>query len=331
MEERLQLLDITSAANALPRLAVEKDWWVVIVLKALSQTSYAPLMSFKGGTSLSKGWNLIFRMSEDIDIAIRREGRFSISGTSKNQLAKARRVARHYIVRELPAELTAALMDLGAKEFEVVPEIAVERNGEMKELRADTHPSVLYVNYKSIVPETSEYVVSRVKIELSCLSMDEPVEKKTIRSFIAESVPNSEELAVDFPTVVPTRTFLEKLFLLHEEFQRPKPRSLRMSRHLYDLEKLMDTDFGLAALQDKFLYNEIIQHRNVFNHIDEVDYTTHCPEKVKFLPPIELIDDWHKDYDSLMKHFLYSNQENLSFEQLMKRMTELMIRVRSLE
>ncbi|MBR0041990.1 MAG: hypothetical protein IJP36_03245 [Bacteroides sp.] len=35
-EERLQLLDITSAKKNLPKLAIEKDWWVTMVLKALS-------------------------------------------------------------------------------------------------------------------------------------------------------------------------------------------------------------------------------------------------------------------------------------------------------
>ena len=37
-KEKLQLLDITSAAKALPRLAVEKDWWVMAVMNALSKT-----------------------------------------------------------------------------------------------------------------------------------------------------------------------------------------------------------------------------------------------------------------------------------------------------
>jgi len=96
-QERLQLLDMAAAQKGLPRIAVEKDWWVTMTLKALSTTKYAPLMSFKGGTSLSKGWNLINRFSEDIDIALRREDRFAISSTSNNQMAKVRRVTRHYI------------------------------------------------------------------------------------------------------------------------------------------------------------------------------------------------------------------------------------------
>lgn len=50
VDELPRRLDIASAAKLLPRLAVEKDWWVVIVLKALSRTKYASLMSFKGFT-----------------------------------------------------------------------------------------------------------------------------------------------------------------------------------------------------------------------------------------------------------------------------------------
>lgn len=46
----------------------------------------------------------------------------------------------------------------------------------------------------------------------------------------------------------------KKAFLLNEEFQKEKPRSRRMSRHLYDLEKLMDTNYGKAALEDTALY-----------------------------------------------------------------------------
>lgn len=46
LTERIQLLDISSAVKALPRLVVEKDWWVVITLKALSMTRYSSLKSF---------------------------------------------------------------------------------------------------------------------------------------------------------------------------------------------------------------------------------------------------------------------------------------------
>lgn len=327
--ERLQLIDIASESKSLPRLAVEKDWWVMAVMKALSKTKYASLMSFKGGTSLSKGWNLIFRFSEDIDIAIRREGRFAISGSSKNQLAKARRITRHYVIKELPQELSEILIGLGISGFTITPETEKEFQGESHELRADTHPSVLYVNYDSIIPQTSEYVRPRVKIEISCLSMDEPVEERKLRSFISEAVPEAEDMEIRFNTVIPTRTFLEKIFLLHEEFQRENPRSLRMSRHLYDIEKIMDSSYGQDALKDLDLYYAIVEHRSVFNHIEGVDYTSHNHSSINFIPPADLMDEWRKDYKLLEEHFLYINEPHLPFEHLMERMNELLERIRS--
>ena len=222
------------------------------------------------------------------------------------------------------------MTETGISGFTVIPETTKERNGTITELRADTHPSVIYVNYNSVIPETSEYVKPRVKIEISSLSMDEPVETRTLRSFISEAVPDAEDMEIRFKTVIPTRTFLEKIFLLHEEFQKKNPRSYRMSRHLYDIERIMDTSFGNEALKDLKLYDEIIAHRNIFNHIDGVDYSSHNHDRINFIPPTELMDDWKDDYKSLEEHFLYSSATHLSFDQLLERMHELLRRIRQM-
>lgn len=329
IEERRDVLEIASARTYLPQLAVEKDWWVTMVLKALSTTRHFNLMSFKGGTSLSKGWNLINRFSEDIDIAMRREGKFSITSTSGNQLAKVRRAARHYIVRELPEEITEALNEMGIVDFSIEPELTkTSYDGNTTELRATTHPSTIFVHYKSILPEESEYIEPKVKIEISCLSMDEPVEDKMLRSFMADVLKEEEDIEVRFPTVVPSRTFLEKLFLLHEEFQKEKPRSKRMSRHLYDIEKIMDTDFG-KSISDRELYDSVVKHRSVFNKVENIDYDLHNPSTLSFIPPNSIIKEWEKDYQSMKRHFIYEDR-SLSFDELIKRLKELTLRIRNL-
>lgn len=51
-DDRLDALEITSAKTHLPQLAVEKDWWVTMVLRALSTTRHFDLMSFKGGNPI---------------------------------------------------------------------------------------------------------------------------------------------------------------------------------------------------------------------------------------------------------------------------------------
>lgn len=328
IDDRRAAIEIASARKRLPQLAIEKDWWVTMILKALSLTKHFPLMSFKGGTSLSKAWNLINRFSEDIDIAIRREEDFSISAPTGNQLAKVRRATRHYIVKELPIELESIMKKMGLHDFAIEPETRrTDVYGNTFELRPTTHPSTIFINYESVLTEVPEYITPRVKIEMSCLSMDEPVELKTIRSFISEVLKEDENIEVAFPSVVPTRTFLEKIFLLHEEFQKLEPRSMRMSRHLYDIEKIMDTPFG-EAIKDKELYNAVVNHRSTFNKIDGVDYSRHATETLSCIPPQNFLSEWEKDYVSMQKNFIFE-QNSLPFSSLLDRIKQLMDRIKN--
>ena len=69
-EQQLRLLDqLKEQVHFTPQI-IEKDWWVTMTLKALFETSCHEFLSFKGGTSLSKGWHLIERFSEDIDLSL---------------------------------------------------------------------------------------------------------------------------------------------------------------------------------------------------------------------------------------------------------------------
>lgn len=64
------LLLTTSSVLGIPFSFVEKDYWITLVLSRLSKSKFFDVSVFKGGTSLSKAYNLIERFSEDVDIAI---------------------------------------------------------------------------------------------------------------------------------------------------------------------------------------------------------------------------------------------------------------------
>jgi predicted nucleotidyltransferase component of viral defense system len=68
-ERRIFIIENIAAKTQLSPDAIEKDWWVTMTLRALFSCECAGHIVFKGGTSLSKAWNLIERFSEDIDIA----------------------------------------------------------------------------------------------------------------------------------------------------------------------------------------------------------------------------------------------------------------------
>lgn len=73
-ETKIRLFAETSRQIGLPSSsAAEKDWWVVHTLATIFSMEGANALIFKGGTSLSKGWNVIQRFSEDIDLALDRE------------------------------------------------------------------------------------------------------------------------------------------------------------------------------------------------------------------------------------------------------------------
>lgn len=67
---RRQLIEQTSVRTGMSIKAIEKDWWVTLVLKALFSMPQAEHFIFKGGTSLSKAWKIIERFSEDVDIEL---------------------------------------------------------------------------------------------------------------------------------------------------------------------------------------------------------------------------------------------------------------------
>lgn len=312
------------------QLALEKDCWVTMVLKALFKCSCSENLIFKGGTSLSKGWNLIERFSEDIDLSVNHTF-FGIEKTTKNQREKLRKKARRYILDVISSELNANLKSMGINGYRIENVVeTVDDNGNVTTEASDKDPSVILVHYDSILKTTNEYIPPRVKIEISCLSMNEPTEERWISSYVEQTIPGEDDTAsATIRTVVPTRTFLEKAFLLCEEFQKKVPRHIRMSRHLYDLERLMDTEFGKQALEDKDLYQRIVKHRSVYYSVGYVDYNKLMPNVIDFIPREELISDWKSDYSEMSDHFIYGDK--LSFEELIGRMKELQERFRKMD
>lgn len=325
LQERRVMLQQASFGENLPDYAIEKDWWVTMTLKALFQTKCKDFLEFKGGTSLSKGWQLIDRFSEDIDLALSHRY-FGSVAENNTQLKNLRKKSRKYILTTLAEELEEQMTALGLSGFEVVP-AAVDESGVP--ISSDADPTVIYVNYESIAEGQSEYVQPRVKVEISCLSMDEPFEMKTLGSIVSKYFPiEDEDSESTLPVVLPSRTFLEKAFLLNEEFQKDQPRSLRMTRHLYDLERIMDTDFGKEALADRMLYDKIVEHRRKFYHVGYADYDKDYPDRIEFLPPERCRTEWAADYALMVERFVYG--EHLSFEKLLERIAELQERFRKL-
>jgi len=328
-ERRVVLQSVEDKEKLQQVAAIEKDWWVTAVLKALFQTSCKDALSFKGGTSLSKGWGIIERLSEDIDLALDHSF-FGIDRTNKKQRDNLCRMARAYIITTLKDELDARLKGMGVTGYSIEPVTERQTKDGPVHINSNTDPTVLLVHYPSVLEDAVDYIPARVKVEIGCLALDEPTKPRPIDTLIAKYYPEEDnDMACTIRTVVPSRTFLEKVFLLNEEFQKGKPRYRRMSRHLYDLERLMDTPFGKEALADKELYDTIVEHRRLYYDLKYVDYGRHAPDRIDFIPPASELESWRSDYAEMQRHFIFGKA--LPFDDLLKRMEELRERFRAIE
>jgi hypothetical protein len=275
----------------------------------------APHLVFKGGTSLSKAWSLIDRFSEDIDLALDRSYLGFGAEMTPSKVKKLRRASFVYISESFFPQLVSTFAQAGIEGLNI-------QLGEIRD--PDQDPLIIEIYYPSIA-QTNRYVQPRVLVEIGSRSLREPFTLRSICSIIGENFKGQSfaDKPIDIPTVNPERTFLEKIFLLHEEFQKPveKIRVDRLSRHLYDIEKLMDTEYGKIALEDRQLYQTLVNHRKTIIPIRGINYTNHTPDKINPLPPDQLLTAWKKDYEIMQESMIYGT--SLPFEQLIERIKEL--------
>lgn len=325
--DRRLSLNQASAKSGLPVKAIEKDWWVTLVLKSIFESKFSPYVLFKGGTSLSKCWGLIHRFSEDIDLSIERDLLGFSENLSKSQVKKLKRVAALFTSTDFKSSLEQHLLNLGvsSETFSITAE-------PIPETMKDTDPQTLYINYHSMF-DGVDYITDSVKVEVSARSLKEKGVEKPVVSMLGEYMSgyNWSEDPVMVSSVLPERTFLEKIFLLHEEFLRTsdKVNYNRMSRHLYDLEKMMDTEYGIRALSSFDYYNSIVKHRRKFIFKQGVDYDTHHPQTLSFLPPESVTEHYRHDYAQMVEQMIYGDGI-LDFEAMIDRLLILLDRIRKL-
>ena len=101
-EQRAAVFERVGASVGLPMQAVEKDFWVTVILQAVFSLPVAQHLIFKGGTSLSKAWGLISRFSEDIDLAVNPIALGAAEGDlTKKQIKKLRKASSLFVSEQL--------------------------------------------------------------------------------------------------------------------------------------------------------------------------------------------------------------------------------------
>ncbi|MCP1108834.1 nucleotidyl transferase AbiEii/AbiGii toxin family protein [Ohessyouella blattaphilus] len=272
-----ELITATSNVLHIPTTIVEKDYYVTLALKELSQR--IPGMVFKGGTSLSKCYQIIDRFSEDIDISLSAED--GIPGESRK--------------RSLKKSVIAA-MDALNLQIKKLDDIQSRRNY-----------NCYHVDYTSIYSPILS-IKPELIIETYITLLPFPTVKRSADNYIHHflETENMEHLAQEYelmPFSVATqaieRTFVDKVFAICDYYLTGK--TDKHSRHLYDIHKICSSTPFTPALAD--LVHEVRLLREPLSL---------CPSAAKEVDINQVLKEiieksvYKKDYHNITERLLFA-------------------------
>lgn len=295
--------------------SVEKDLWVCWTLRALFRLPVSgPHLTFKGGTSLSKGWKLIDRFSEDIDIVMDREF-LGFGGAEAPEDASSNR-QRMTRLEALMGAAQAHIRDvLGPALEQEIRQLLPPKAGWTLEADGDDPDAqTLLFHYPSAMGATA-YVRPVVKIELGARSDTEPSATPEIAPYLVDvfpdEVPGSQFLV---HAVTPERTFWEKVALLHEETYREgsaAPKA-RLARHYYDLWCLITRGTAERAVRNGDLFDRVASHRAVFFRRSRDAQASFAPGSLRIVPAADRLAQWRRDYDAMRESMFFGETPEFS-------------------
>lgn len=304
--ERRDLFLGTAARLGTAVQNVEKDFWVCWTLDALFNGLDAggPRLLFRGGTSLSKAFGLISRFSEDIDITVFRDdlGQAAgvveldaLSGKKRRARLEAIRIAcQAYIngpLTEQFTQLAAAVIPAGRFRLEADPD---DKDGQ-----------TLLFWYPAVTARPGDYIRSAVKIESGAKSALDPHVAATVTPYVAQDLPDLALAAANVTTVKPERTFWDKIIILHGLRQWHDRRGelrhggQRVSRHYYDVHRLMQAAPAVEWQTDHALAADCAQHARLFFGNADLGLDTAKSPTYTLVPTPAMRDALAKDYEAM--------------------------------
>ena len=310
-QQRSELFSETATLLNTTNSIVEKDFWVVWTLdKVFSDDRLNKILMFKGGTSLSKVFNLIGRFSEDIDLIldwrlVSNENPLNVQESKNKQVRFNEHInenAKEYIKNELLPIISQNLSPLCT--------CSMAEDG-------------FSINVKYPNAFDDNYLRPEILLEIGPLASWLPSDSFVISSFAAQKFPQVfEKTKCDVNTIVAKRTFWEKATILHHEANRPLDSAMptRYSRHYYDLAMMAKNEVKEEALADLELLKNVVDFKQKFYPRTWAKYEEAIPGTLKLLPPEFRLDSLEKDYKA-MGNMIFDKY--ISFEEIIDSLRDL--------
>lgn len=274
---------------------IEKDWYAVQLLVLISelQSSKDVRMAFSGGTSLSKGYGLIKRFSEDLDFILTLPDGISLS-------AGQRRAFRREVVSAIQND----------DRFSV---------DEEQILRGDSHRFFkIPIQYKRIFE--GSFLRPHLQLEMTFMVLKRPVEHRSIRSIASKMTQIEPELEIDCVSAIETAgdklsALTWRILVRDRADKRDDP---ALIRHLHDLAALENAirEAGNDFVSSARTSLERDKNRRGGNVIADMPVSDRLANAVKTLKDDNL---YQKEYDQFVTNMSYAAEDELiKFEDAVK-------------
>jgi hypothetical protein len=295
--DRLEALRVAATASGRPVYLLEKDIWVVWALQGLFSSALGGHLVFKGGTSLSKGYGIIRRFSEDIDLTF-----------------DVRRLIPDLAVGNPPIPATNSQADKWSKavrdklgtwaQKEALPLLKEHVEVAGVDAKFGVQETTIHVDYDPL-ERAGGYVAPRVKLEFGARSTGEPAEARPITCDAARHLPELTFPAGTARIMLPKRTFWEKATAVHVYCIRGlEGQGDRISRHWHDLVRLDDDGFAQAAFDDAALAKEVADWKGKFFRARHrsgkpIDYAAAVSGQLQLVPDEDGLKELEADYKKM--------------------------------
>ena len=278
-EEIKTLIDNTANKLNINNAIVEKDFWVCVMLDFLfNKSAYSDALIFKGGTSLSKCFDIIHRFSEDIDLILNWE----YLGIEPNEPFEYRSNTQQDKYNDILNNKAADFIrDI------LLPNIKDEMKQYLeKEIKIEVDKEDgQVINFYYPKMYNNDSILQYIRLEIGPLAATTPSQYVEIEPYINTILSsNLKMFPITVLTVDPERTFWEKATILHREANRPlyKPMPKRYARHYYDLYMFSKTDYYKKALKKKSLLELVIKFKEKFYRDNWANYDDCLNNNFKF-------------------------------------------------
>lgn len=318
--DRLDALGVAADRHGRPAHLLEKDVWVVWAIQQLFGSPIGANLVFKGGTSLSKAYQIIDRFSEDVDLTfdIRAlipdllEGREdAMPATSSEERRWSKRVRQ-----ALPEWVAGTILP--------ILHHAIDREGIEAKLRIDGDK--LLIDYPHLAQGTG-YVAPSVMLEFGARSTGEPASPRDIVCDAAAAIEG-----VEFPVARPRvmhaeRTFWEKATAIHVFCLQSRMRGDRFSRHWHDVARLDEAGIAAVAMEDRALAAAVARHKTMFfaekaADATWIDYGAATSGHLKLAPSGDALGVLADDYRRMIDDGLLATAPE-PFDDLMDRCADI--------